>query len=97
MRIRSSSVALAAATMLGAGVLSLAAPAAASTTHEPAAASALTAAASTVAADTWAPGTDYTSGSVVTFGGKRYMCVVSHTSLAGWEPPNAPALWLEIP
>ena len=41
----------------------------------------------------WAPNVHYTVGQVVTFGGRRYACVQSHTSLTGWEPPNVPALW----
>ncbi|GAA0543961.1 hypothetical protein GCM10010172_26890 [Paractinoplanes ferrugineus] len=45
---------------------------------------------------TWAPYTAYSAGQVVTYGGKRYQCRQSHTSLPGWEPPTTPALWLPL-
>jgi hypothetical protein len=32
-------------------------------------------------------------GAIVTYGGGSYRCLQAHTSLVGWEPPNAPALW----
>jgi chitinase len=35
----------------------------------------------------------YTVGQLVTYGGTTYRCLQAHTSLAGWEPPNVPALW----
>ncbi|TDD38471.1 chitinase [Nonomuraea terrae] len=41
----------------------------------------------------WAPGTSYAAGTVVTYNGVSYVCLQSHTSQAGWEPPNVPALW----
>ncbi|CDN42777.1 carbohydrate-binding protein [Paenibacillus sp. P22] len=41
----------------------------------------------------WTPGTAYKTGDVVTYSGKDYKCLQSHTALAGWEPPNVPALW----
>jgi chitinase len=41
----------------------------------------------------WAPNTAYTAGNLVTYQGPTYKCLQSHTSLVGWEPPNAPALW----
>src|SRR4051812_16039126 len=41
----------------------------------------------------WAPNTAYTVGQLVTYGGKIYKCIQSHTSQVGWEPPNVPALW----
>jgi chitinase len=41
----------------------------------------------------WAPYTAYTRGQIVTYAGKSYQCLQSHTSLPGWEPPNVPALW----
>jgi chitinase len=44
----------------------------------------------------WAPYTAYTIGQVVTYAGKSYSCRQSHTSLPGWEPPNALALWLPL-
>lgn len=42
---------------------------------------------------TWAPGRAYSAGDRVTYGGSGYRCVQAHTSMAGWEPPNVPALW----
>ena len=44
----------------------------------------------------WAEGTDYTQGVRVSYGGKLYRCEQAHTSQAGWEPPNVPALWTEV-
>ncbi|MFA8305123.1 MULTISPECIES: carbohydrate-binding protein [Paenibacillus] len=29
----------------------------------------------------------------LTYAGKTYLCRQAHTSLPGWEPSNAPALW----
>lgn len=43
--------------------------------------------------NTWAPNTPYAVGDVVTYNGSSYRCVIAHTSLVGWEPPNVPALW----
>ncbi|MDQ1652810.1 MAG: hypothetical protein QOI35_2010 [Cryptosporangiaceae bacterium] len=45
---------------------------------------------------TWAPYTAYSVGQVVTYGGVRYQCRQSHTSIPGWEPPAVPALWQPI-
>ncbi|OXM70190.1 lytic polysaccharide monooxygenase [Amycolatopsis vastitatis] len=42
---------------------------------------------------TWAAGTAYKVGDVVTYGGASYRCIQPHTAIAGWEPPNTPALW----
>ncbi|MER7625490.1 carbohydrate-binding protein [Streptomyces sp. NPDC126503] len=42
---------------------------------------------------TWAAGTTYRPGDSVTYGGRGYACLQAHTAQAGWEPPNAPALW----
>ncbi|WP_374020120.1 glycosyl hydrolase family 18 protein [Paenibacillus thiaminolyticus] len=50
--------------------------------------------ASVLAAPSWAPNTDYRVGDVVTYGGADYKCIQPHTSLNGWEPPTAPALWM---
>jgi chitinase len=47
-------------------------------------------------ANAWAPYVAYTAGQKVTYGGKSYQCRQSHTSLPGWEPPNALALWLPL-
>ncbi|GAB7038326.1 MULTISPECIES: lytic polysaccharide monooxygenase [Catenuloplanes] len=45
------------------------------------------------AGGTWAAGTGYTVGAIVTYGGASYRCTQSHTAIAGWEPPHVPALW----
>ncbi|MFF2729278.1 alpha-lytic protease prodomain-containing protein [Streptomyces sp. NPDC058008] len=42
---------------------------------------------------TWAAGTTYAAGAVVTYGGTRYRCLQGHRAQAGWEPPLVPALW----
>ncbi|WP_339196070.1 glycosyl hydrolase family 18 protein [Paenibacillus sp. FSL P4-0176] len=41
----------------------------------------------------WQANTAYTVGQLVTYSGKTYKCLQSHTSLSGWEPSNVPALW----
>ena len=54
--------------------------------------------------DEWAAGIAYTgdntagagNGDVVVYQGILYRCWQSHTSQVGWEPPNAPALWILI-
>jgi chitin-binding protein len=45
---------------------------------------------------TWAPNTFYGVGATVTYGGASYRCLQAHTSLVGWEPPNAPSLWQRL-
>ncbi|MFG3284514.1 carbohydrate-binding protein [Streptomyces sp. NPDC048111] len=42
---------------------------------------------------TWAAGTAYHAGDVVTYSGSSYRCLQAHTAITGWEPPNVPALW----
>ncbi|MFH9953364.1 carbohydrate-binding protein [Streptomyces roseolus] len=42
---------------------------------------------------TWAAGRSYAAGDRVTYGGVGYVCLQAHTAMAGWEPPNVPALW----
>ncbi|MEU3568270.1 carbohydrate-binding protein [Kitasatospora sp. NPDC036755] len=42
---------------------------------------------------TWAAGTAYKAGDRVTYSGVSYTCLQAHTAMAGWEPPNVPALW----
>lgn len=44
---------------------------------------------------TWAPGISYKIGEEVTYGEATYQCLQEHISMAGWEPLNVPALWLE--
>lgn len=41
----------------------------------------------------WQPDTDYATGAECTYQGSTYACLQGHTSQAGWEPPNVPALW----
>lgn len=41
----------------------------------------------------WAAGADYPAGFKVQRGGKLCLCLQAHTSMDGWEPENAPALW----
>jgi chitin-binding protein len=42
---------------------------------------------------TWAAGTAYSVGDTVSYNGTSYVCLQSHTALAGWEPPITAALW----
>lgn len=44
----------------------------------------------------WAAGVSYTDGYKVQHSSKLYKALQEHTSQAGWEPENAPALWTEI-
>jgi predicted carbohydrate-binding protein with CBM5 and CBM33 domain len=48
------------------------------------------------ASGTWATGTAYGVGSVVTYNGTSYRSLQSHTALPGWEPPSTPALWQPV-
>lgn len=41
----------------------------------------------------WQPDTDYATGAECTYESSTYTCLQDHTSQAGWEPPNTPALW----
>lgn len=44
----------------------------------------------------WQAGVNYAAGDEVAYpdtNGTLYACLQSHTALAGWEPPNVPALW----
>ncbi len=41
----------------------------------------------------WAPNTAYSVGTIVSYNSSNYRCLQAHTSLAGWEPSNVPALW----
>ncbi|MEU2246859.1 alpha-lytic protease prodomain-containing protein [Streptomyces sp. NPDC019224] len=42
---------------------------------------------------TWAAGTTYAAGDVVTYGSASYRCLQGHLAQPGWTPPNVPALW----
>lgn len=44
----------------------------------------------------WAEGMEYAVGFKVQHGGKLWRVVQAHTSLAGWEPETAAALWEQI-
>src|SRR5438270_11476078 len=44
----------------------------------------------------WAPNVAYSIGALVTYGGHTYKCQQAHTSQIGWEPPNTPALWIDL-
>jgi chitodextrinase len=44
----------------------------------------------------WAANTAYAVNAKATYEGIIYQCGQAHTSLVGWEPPNVPALWLNI-
>src|SRR5579883_2258634 len=41
----------------------------------------------------WVPNIQVTAGELVTFNGQEFKTIQSHTTLAGWEPPNVPALF----
>lgn len=41
----------------------------------------------------WEPSKAYSKGDIVSYNKTNYECVQPHTSLEGWEPSNAPALW----
>jgi len=41
----------------------------------------------------WATGVAYSVGDEVDYEGTTYRCLQAHTSIAGWQPPNVPALW----
>ncbi|WP_431948321.1 lytic polysaccharide monooxygenase [Micromonospora marina] len=45
---------------------------------------------------TWTAGRAYQVGDTVTYDGRTYRCRQAHTAIAGWEPPNVPALWQQI-
>ena len=44
----------------------------------------------------WKEETSYTASKRIRYGEKLYRCEQAHTSQAGWEPPNVPALWTEV-
>lgn len=44
----------------------------------------------------WAPNTAYAVNAKATYQGIVYQCRQAHTSIVSWEPPNVPALWLNI-
>jgi chitinase len=56
------------------------------------------AAAVTCSATAWAEGNTYTAGQQVTYGGKLYQALVTHTAYvgAGWNPAATPSLWKDL-
>lgn len=46
--------------------------------------------------EAWAVDTEYAAGDRRRRADRLYKCRQGHTSQAGWEPENAPALWEEI-
>lgn len=46
--------------------------------------------------DEWKPDTEFAKDIRVRYNGKLYRVVQDHTSQAGWEPPNVPALFTEV-
>ncbi|MGW1124005.1 alpha-lytic protease prodomain-containing protein [Streptomyces sp. NPDC002526] len=44
----------------------------------------------------WAAGTTYAAGDVVTYGSASYRCLQGHQAQPGWTPPNVPALWQAV-
>lgn len=44
----------------------------------------------------WRSGVDYPAGYKVQYGGRLWRCRQAHSSIVGWEPVNAPALWEQI-
>ena len=44
----------------------------------------------------WAPGQTVSPGDERTYDGRLYECIQGHTTQAGWEPPNTPALWEDL-
>jgi chitinase len=49
-------------------------------------------------APAWAEGNTYTAGSQVTYGGRLYQALVTHTAHpgAGWNPAATPSLWRDL-
>lgn len=47
----------------------------------------------TPAAADWQPGKNYKTGDMVRYQNRLYRCLQPHTSLTGWEPTSAAALW----
>lgn len=56
------------------------------------------AAAVTCSAPAWAEGNTYTAGTQVTYGGRLYQALVTHTAYvgAGWNPAATPSLWTDL-
>ncbi|NYF58941.1 carbohydrate-binding protein [Micromonospora purpureochromogenes] len=84
-------------TALAAGV-ALATAAAALPTTEGLAAATTDVAAVACTAPAWADGTTYPAGSQVSYAGRRYEALVTHTPPpgAGWNPAATPSLWRDL-
>src|SRR5581483_12182472 len=45
----------------------------------------------------WSPNSvAYAAGALVTYSGSEYKCIQAHTSQAGWDPADVPALWSRV-
>ena len=44
----------------------------------------------------WMPWIAVEVDEVLTYAGVEYICIQSHTTQPGWEPPNVPALWAAV-
>ncbi|RFS83437.1 S1 family peptidase [Actinomadura spongiicola] len=44
----------------------------------------------------WAEGTVYKVGDVVTYNDVQYRCIQAHQAISGWTPENVPALWERV-
>lgn len=51
---------------------------------------------SPTSSNTWAVGKGYKKGDVVEYSGKKYQCLLGHTSMAMWAPPLAEKLWQQL-
>jgi chitinase len=49
-----------------------------------------------VSSDTWGPSKSYKVNDIVTYQGKKYICIQSHNSLSVWSPNVTPTLWKEV-
>lgn len=43
----------------------------------------------------WKIGNTYKMGDIVSYNNVNYECLLPHTAMDGWQPPNVPALWQE--
>jgi hypothetical protein len=44
----------------------------------------------------WTTQFAYAVGARVSYNGETFEAIQAHTSQAGWEPPNVPALWVKV-
>jgi hypothetical protein len=45
----------------------------------------------------WAAGQAVVIGTMRAYNAQTWRCIQAHTTQAGWEPPNVPALWTLVP